>query len=125
MILGIGNDIIEIKRIEDALKHTPRFLEKLFTKEEQQYFTQKGQRVESVAANFAAKEAMSKALGTGFRGFMPCDIEVLRDKLGKPYIKLSKKLEEAIKPMEIQTIHVSLSHCKEYATAYVVIEGRE
>ena len=125
MILGIGNDIIEIKRIEQATNRTQGFIEKIFTENERAYFLEKNGKIESVAANFAAKEAVSKALGTGFRGFEPCDIEILRNELGKPYVNLSQKIKDLISPVEIYKIHVSLSHCKEYATAYVLIEGCE
>ena len=97
MILGIGTDIIEIDRISRAIDNTPMFLEKIFTKREIEQLTRSKLRVESVAGNFAAKEAVSKALGTGVRGFNFKDIEVLRDELGKPVVEVSDKIKELIK----------------------------
>lgn len=69
MILGIGTDIIEIERIEKAINNTPMFLKKIFTKRELDELNKGTLRVESVAGNFAVKEAVSKAVGTGMRGF--------------------------------------------------------
>ena len=73
-ILGIGIDIVEIKRIEDALNKNKRFLDKLFTKEEIKYFESRNFKIETIAGNFAAKEAISKAMGTGIRNFNFIDI---------------------------------------------------
>ena len=74
-IFGIGIDIIEINRIENVLERTPRFLERNFTEKEIDYFKQKNFKSESIAGNFASKEAISKAIGTGIRGFKLKDIE--------------------------------------------------
>ena len=79
MIIGIGTDIIEIERIEIAVKRTKGFINKLFTENEINIFESRGFKSEVIAGNFAAKEAVSKALGTGFRGFGVKDIEILRD----------------------------------------------
>jgi holo-[acyl-carrier-protein] synthase len=76
----------------------------------------------TLAGNFAGKEAVSKALGTGFKGFYPIDIEILRTKLGTPYVILYGKALKISKEMGIQNIHISISHCKEYAIAYAVAE---
>ena len=92
-ILGIGIDIIEIDRIEKVLKRTPRFLERNFTEKEIEYFKENNFRSESIAGNFAAKEAISKAIGTGIRGFNLKDIEVLRDHLGKPIVNKYNNLK--------------------------------
>ena len=70
MIIGIGTDIIEIDRIENAINNNKRFLEKVFTIKEIEMFKKRNMRSEIVAGNFAAKEAISKALGTGFRYFI-------------------------------------------------------
>ena len=83
MIFGIGCDIIEISRIEKSMKN-PRFLSENFTYRENDYFKNKKYNPQSVAAAFAAKEAFSKALGTGISGFSLCDVEVLHDGLSKP-----------------------------------------
>lgn len=120
MIIGIGTDIVEIPRIS-KLTENSRFLERYFTKAENEYFLTKHKNPQTVAASFAAKEAFSKALGTGIRGFSLNDIEVLRDDLGKPYINVYNNAKKMVLDA---TIHVSLSHSAKYATAFVVIETR-
>lgn len=115
MIIGIGTDIIEIKRIENAIKKE-NFLSKYFTEKE------KILELKSIAANFAAKEAFSKALGTGVRGFSLNEIEVLRDELGAPFIVLYGNAEKFVKAKGVKKVHVSVSHSKEYATAVVILE---
>lgn len=124
MILGIGTDIIEIDRISRAIDNTPMFLEKIFTKREIEQLTRSKLRVESVAGNFAVKEAVSKALGTGVRGFNFKDIEVLRDELGKPVVEVSDKIKELIK-VNNYLFNVSISHNKTMAIAFVVLEDRQ
>lgn len=117
MILGIGTDIVEINRIAKAIENA-LFCNRFFTDAENLLFERKGNKVQSIAGNFAAKEAFSKALGTGVRGFALKDIEILRDDLGKPYINLynNAKLAEDI------NVHVTISHTEKYAVAYVIIE---
>lgn len=124
MILGIGTDIIEIDRISRAIDNTPMFLEKIFTKREIEQLTRSKLRVESVAGNFAAKEAVSKALGTGVRGFNFKDIEVLRDELGKPVVEVSDKIKELIK-VNNYLFNVSISHNRTCAIAFVVLESQQ
>jgi holo-[acyl-carrier protein] synthase len=121
MIIGIGTDIIEISRIEKVIKRTSGFIEKTFTYNEIEYFKTKGLKGNVIAGNFAAKEAISKALGTGFRGFGLKDIEVLRNELGKPVVKLSDRIYKLLDIKEFK-IHVSISHSKENAIAYAVME---
>lgn len=121
MIYGIGTDIIEISRVSKAVRRTETFLEKLFTEGERKYFKEKNFRDEVIAGNFAAKEAISKALGTGFREFGLKDIEVLRDELGKPIVFLSDKICGLL-GFEDFKIHVSISHSKENAIAYALLE---
>ena len=124
MILGIGTDIIEIDRISRAIDNTPMFLEKIFTKREIEQLTRSKLRVESVAGNFAVKEAVSKALGTGVRGFNFKDIEVLRDELGKPVVEVSDKIKELIK-VNNYLFNVSISHNRTCAIAFVVLESQQ
>lgn len=121
MIKGIGTDIIEIKRIEKAML-AKGFKDKVFTKSEIILIDEKG--IPSAATNFATKEAVSKALGTGIRQFSISDIEVLRDDLGKPYVIFHNKAKEIINKYGIINVQVSMSHCKEYAVAFVIIETR-
>lgn len=78
-----------------------------------------------LAGNFAVKEAVAKAFGTGFRSFMPGDIEVLRDKLGKPYVVLYGGAKEMAEEMGMRVIHASISNTLEYALGFVVGEGEE
>ena len=112
-IFGIGIDIIEIDRIENAIKKNPRFLERNFTEKEVKF--------ESIAGNFASKEAISKAIGTGIRGFKLKDIEILRDELGKPIVNTYNNLSEICIKYNIKEIKVSISHSKNYAVANSLI----
>ncbi|MBR5156215.1 MAG: holo-ACP synthase [Clostridia bacterium] len=121
MIYGIGIDITEIERIEKALK-TERFLERFFSEEEIKYFKSKKQMAQSVAANFAAKEAFSKAIGTGVRGFSLAEVEILRDDLGKPHISLSGDAKRITDELGISGLLVSISHSEKYAVAQVLAE---
>ncbi len=119
-MFGIGTDIIEIKRISDACNREG-FLKKIFTQKEQEYF--KNKKYNSMAANFAGKEAVSKAFGTGFScGVTPVNIEILRDDTGKPYVNLHGEALVLFKSLNLSKIHISLSHSMEYAIAYVMME---
>ena len=123
MIIGIGTDIIEIERIEKAISTNKKFLDNLFTEEENILFKSKAMRAEVIAGNFAAKEAISKALGTGIRGFSFKDIEVLRDELGKPVAKLNEKVEILLKNKQYN-LNISISHNKSSAIAFAIIEEK-
>ena len=116
-IFGIGIDIIEINRIENVLERTPRFLERNFTEKEIDYFKQKNFKSESIAGNFASKEA----IGTGIRGFRLKDIEILRDELGKPIVNTYNNLREICIKYNIKEIKVSISHSENYAVANAII----
>lgn len=122
MILGIGTDIIEVERVKRAVEK-PEFKTKVFTEREIAYCDETT-NAERYAARGAAKEALFKALGTGWRDEMEItEVEVLNDELGKPYIVLSGKVLEVFNAMGGKKIHVSLSHIKDTAMAYVIIEG--
>ena len=121
MIVGIGNDIIEIERIEKAISKES-FKNKVYTQRELENIEKRGDRVETYAGIFSAKEAISKAIGTGVREFSLTDLEILNDDLGKPYVVVSKKLDKIIKSKkEDYQIEISISHSKKYATAIAVI----
>ena len=121
MIIGIGTDIIEIKRIKLAVeKEKVDFLSRIFTESELDYFNTISKNINTIAGAFAAKEAVMKAFGTGLRGFNFTDIEIIRDELGKPEVKLYNNAKQLADTKNIKEIHLSISHCKEYATAYVV-----
>ena len=118
MIFGIGTDIIEISRIRRAVKSRV-FLSKCYTQAEIDHCNAGGvTAAENFAGYFAAKEAVAKALGTGFRGFAPKDIEILHDDLGKPYVNCAANVTMPANSI----IFVSISHGKDYATAMAVIE---
>ena len=119
---GIGTDIIEISRIEEALeKHQERFLDRLFTKKEQEYCQKHKNPLPNYAGRFAAKEAILKALGTGLVGEMSWhESEVINNEEGKPEVFLSNRLQALYPKMEIL---LSISHCKSYATATALLIG--
>ncbi len=121
MIIGIGTDLIETKRVGTACEK-PGFLARYFTVREQNLIAGNSERA---AGNFAVKEAVAKMLGTGFRGFFPDAIEVLRDDLGRPYVVLYGRARELAEELKIDTIHVSISNTAQYASAYVIGECRE
>lgn len=122
MIRGIGNDIVEIARIEKAIKNES-FKKRVYTENEIELLEKKGAvKVASYAGRFSAKEAISKAMGTGVRGFNLIDIEILNDKFGKPLVVFKNELKEKMKNKKIE---LSISHSKEYATAVALILEKE
>lgn len=118
MITGIGVDLIEISRVLKACQKEG-FLKRCYTEREIELF--KADR-KKAADNFAVKEAVAKLLGTGFRGFSPIDIEVLRDTQGKPYVNLFGEAKELAAHQGIDKIHVSITNTKELANAFAVGE---
>lgn len=121
MIIGIGTDIIEIERIKKACDKDA-FLSYSFTEKEAELF--KGKAI-SLAGNWCVKEAVVKALGTGFRGCKAREIEVLRDEKGRPFVNLYGGAKEIAERLGIAYFHVSISNLKQMAVAFVVAEGRE
>jgi len=121
MVLAIGCDIIEIERIKKAIAKES-FLKRYFTNAEICLIEKKGPQ--TAAGNFSAKEAVVKAFGTGFGEIMPKDIEILRDGAGKPYVNLYGAAKEHFGRMEGGNLLLSISHCREYAMGYVVLEKR-
>lgn len=119
-ILDIGVDIVEIERIKRYLNKNENFLKKLFTEKEIELFREKGYAPQTIAGNFAAKEAISKSLGLGIRGYNFKDIEILRNELGKPIVKTHNNLEKISKNYNILEIKVSISHGKDYAVANAI-----
>lgn len=117
MVKGIGTDIIEIDRIRSA---SESFFKRMFTDNEMLLFH--GNNYETLAGCFAVKEAVAKAFGTGFRGFTPKEIEVLRNELGKPYVVLYGNALERLKSLNAVAIFVSISHSKSNAIGFAVIE---
>lgn len=124
MIFGTGTDIVETARIEKAATRTKAFLDKIFTEAEQAYCeAQKAGKYQSYAARYAAKEAFFKALGTGYRyGMAFKEIEITNDVLGKPEVMVHGKVQLFVREQKITRMHLSLSHVKETALAFVVLE---
>ncbi|WP_102399088.1 holo-ACP synthase [Haloimpatiens massiliensis] len=122
MIAGIGVDIVEISRIERILKGNSLFLNKIFNEEEIVYLKSRNLRYEYVAGRFAAKEAVSKALGTGFTGFSFKDIIIKNTEIGKPIVELKKMAKEIAGKDGKYKMHLSISHSRENAIAYAVWE---
>ena len=121
MIVGIGNDIIEIERVEKAILKEG-FKNKVYTQKELENIEKRGNRTETYAGIFSAKEAISKAIGTGVREFSLIDLEILNDDLGKPYVVVSEKLDKILRnKKENYQIEISISHSKKYATAMAII----
>ena len=121
MILAVGVDTVEIARIEKAVQRE-RFVERVFTEEECEYCAAKTNPYPSFAARFAAKEATSKALGTGIGKISWREIETVHSPMGKPEIKLWGAAAEIFAAMGATRILLSLSHDKERAIAFVIIE---
>lgn len=122
MIYGIGTDIVSVLRIKMVVQKHKGFVKRFFTEEEATYFEQINYRPESIAGFFSAKESVAKALGTGFRDFSMKDIEVKKDNLGCPQIVLHRKAKELFDQKGLSCIYLSISHEREFATSFCVIE---
>ena len=122
MIEGIGVDVVEIQRIQEVITTWgDRFLQKTFTETELAYAHSKANPVPHIAARFAVKEAVAKALATGWSGgFRWKDVEVRNDESGKPSVILYGKVKEILKESRIM---VSLSHSDTVVVAFAVIES--
>ena len=119
MSRGIGIDLLEIKRIRKSIeRHGHHFLNRLFTQKEQDYCYQFQDPIPHFAGRFSAKEAVVKALGTGFGSQVSWhDVEILADDLGKPIVHISEGLK---KRFDSPAILVSISHSAEHATAVAI-----
>lgn len=121
MKVSCGTDIIEIERIKDSIEETNnKFLNRVYTEKEIEYCeSKKAQRYQHYAARFAAKEAVFKAISIKLEDkYSICwkDIEIINDSQGRPSVTLQGNIQK-----NIDQIDISLSHCKEYATANVVV----
>jgi holo-[acyl-carrier protein] synthase len=125
MNFKIGSDICSIKRIEDVyLRFGSRFLDRILTEGEKAYVLSRPKDfLARVAARFAAKEATSKALGTGFIGVGWKDIEVVRLATGAPTIELHGKAKERAQSIGLTSFELTMSHEREYAIAFVLAYG--
>lgn len=124
MIVGVGVDVVEIARVARALDRHPRFAERVFTKAEREASARRGAgAVAYLAKRWAAKEAVSKALGVGFSGFAYTDIEVVNQRSGAPSVNLRGELGDWARSLGVLRWHLSLSDTDELAFANVVAEG--
>jgi holo-[acyl-carrier protein] synthase len=123
-IRGLGVDIVEIDRMREALVRHPQMRERLFSEEEQRYCDKRNKPEIHYAMRFAAKEAVLKALGTGFRGMRFRDVEVLRDEAGRPVPILHGRAREVAEERGVVELHISLSftHTTAVASAVAITE---
>lgn len=125
MIIGVGIDIVEVSRIKAAIERES-FVKRVFTDSEAAYCRSRGvQQAASFAARFAAKEAVAKALGSGFAGGNIKDIEVIVGAGGQPAIALHGSFAVLAGMRRVTATHISLTHTREYAAAQAVLEGGE
>jgi|SRR6266545_715430 len=127
-IIGHGIDIVETGRIRNLVEqHGQHFLARVFTPAELEYCNRNDKRVfEHLAGRFAAKEAVLKVLGTGWRGGIAwTDIEVLKEPSGQPRIKLSGECEHIARELGIARWHISISHIETHATASAIGVGEK
>ncbi len=118
MIVGIGVDLVDVPRFEAQMERTPRLGERLFSVAERRL------KPRSLAARYAAKEALIKALG-GSDGVHWTEIEVASEASGRPRFDLSDSTAQVVAARGITTLHLSLSHDGAFAIAYVVAEARQ
>ena len=126
-ILGIGVDIIKNKRIKLLIKNK-NFIKRTFGKNEIKIFKKNSNKTNYFAKRFAAKEAFAKSLGTGFRNDLNFkDIQILNDKIGKPYYFNSKKIEKIIKKrfkIKNYNLFLSISDEKDYSIAFTILQKK-
>ena len=124
-ILGIGTDIIECLRIAQMIeRHGELFIRRVYTEHEIAYCSTKKAATQHYAGRWAAKEAVLKALGTGWRrGISWRDVEVRNKPGGAPTIALRGGAKEVLEQSGIREMHISISHCRSHATAYAIAEG--
>ncbi|MBA3321593.1 MAG: holo-ACP synthase [Pyrinomonadaceae bacterium] len=124
MIISIGIDIIEVHRVRQVLRRTPRFVERVFTPGERAYCDRRGVVApQHYAARFAAKEAALKALGTGWSGGLAWqDVEVVSQQTGAPTLVFHHLARELFQQSGADVAHISISHTSEHAIAQVILE---
>jgi len=124
MIVSTGIDIVEVYRIRDTISRTPRFVERVFTKNERAYCEGKGDAAwQSYAGRFAAKEAFLKALKTGWRGKITWhDVEIVSDENGVPYLNISGEAKTILTAHSADRVHLTISHTADLAIANVILE---
>ena len=126
-ILGIGTDITECLRIARMIeRHGELFINRVYTPDEIAYCQSRKQATQHFAGRWAAKEAILKALGTGWRkGISWQDIEIRNEPGGRPVVAVRGGVKDAVEKLGIAEIHVSISHCRSHATAMAIALGRQ
>lgn len=121
-IIAHGIDLVDFHRIEQMVeRHDQRFLDRVFTAAEQAYAQANKNKMEKLAGRFAAKEAVLKLLGTGWRGKIAwTDIEVINNPVGQPEVTLSGQVEKIAKKLGVEHISVSITHTANFAIASAV-----
>ncbi len=121
-ILAHGIDLVDFPRIKKMVKtHRDRFLDRVFTDSEQKYADETKNRIEKLAGRFAAKEAVLKLLGTGWRGKIKwTDIEVVNNSYGQPKVKLYGQVRKIADKMGVKQISISITHTANFAIASAV-----
>ncbi|WP_072373363.1 holo-ACP synthase [Thermophilibacter mediterraneus] len=115
---GIGVDMLEIERMEQVMRRRPNFVRRVFTEEERAYCDASARPAEHYAARFAAREAVLKALGTGFSGGVGLrDVSVTRDAAGRPQALLTGRAAQIARERGVREIALSISHTREVAVA--------
>ncbi len=124
-IIGIGTDIIECLRIARMIeRHGELFIDRVYTAHEIRYCQNRAQSTQHFAGRWAAKEAILKALGTGWRrGIAWRDIEIRNEKGGKPTVAVRGGAKEVVEQLGITELLVSISHCRTHATAFAMAVG--
>lgn len=124
-ILGIGTDIIETLRIAQMIeRHGELFIRRVYTEHEIAYCSDKKAATQHYAGRWAAKEAVLKALGTGWaKGISWRDVEIRHKPGGGPVATLHGGARQVLERLEICHMHVSISHCRSHAIAYAIAEG--
>ena len=125
-IFGIGTDIIECPRIGKMIEqHGELFLRRVYTEREIRYCQSRKHAIEHFAGRWAAKEAILKCLGSGWRrGLCWTDMEVRNDPAGKPQVLMCGGAKDLAQSLRISDIYLSISHCRAYATAYAIAVGQ-
>ena len=123
MIVGLGNDIMSVADIEQSISSSKRFIKRVFCPSEQEYCERQPNRFQHYAACFAAKEAVMKALGSGWNnGIQWNHIEVKHETSGSPLVELHHQAKKQAELLQVKKINVSLSHTEQFATAVVILE---
>ena len=126
-IVGIGTDIVECLRIAQMIeRHGDLFINRVFTPREAEYCLERKASTQHFAGRWAAKEAVLKAMGTGWaRDIRWVDVEVRNDQSGRPIIALGGGAREICEQLGVADMLISISHCRHYATAYALALGKD